>query len=183
VADGKLKITAQRESFMGSNFTSARLKTQDLYEFTFGRVEVMAKLPDGGGTWPAIWMLGADFETNPWPAAGEMDIMEHVGNQQNKIFSSLHYPGNSGGNAVTESVDIPNVSSEFHKYEINWAEGVITFSVDDTVFHTFINSDSVPFNKDFFLILNVAMGGTFGGVIDPLFSSSSMEVEYVRVYQ
>jgi len=112
-----------------------------------------------------------------------MDIMEHVGNQQNKIFSSLHYPGNSAGNAVTESVDIANVSTEFHKYEIYWSEELITFSVDETVFHTFTNSDSVPFNKDFFLILNVAIGGTFGGIVDPAFNSSSMEIEYVRVYQ
>ncbi|WP_109434713.1 MULTISPECIES: glycoside hydrolase family 16 protein [Aquimarina] len=181
VEGGLLKITAKAEG--GGAFTSARIKSQDLFEFTYGKVEVSAKLPSGGGTWPAIWMLGADFETNIWPAAGEIDIMEHVGNQQNTVFSSLHFPGNSGGNAITQNTIISDASSVFHKYSVEWSSTEIKFYVDDQLFHTFTNNSGLPFNKDFFLILNVAMGGNFGGTIDPAFTSSTMEIDYVRVYQ
>lgn len=183
IAGGVLKITAKAESFSGSNYTSARIKSQNLFEFTYGRVEVRAKLPTGGGTWPAIWMLGADFDTVGWPATGEIDIMEHVGNQQNTVFSSLHFPNNSGGNAVTQNTVINDVSTAFHNYSVEWSSTEIKFYVDDQLFHTFANSSAVPFNKDFFFILNVAMGGNFGGTIDPAFIESSMEIDYIRVYQ
>lgn len=166
-----------------SNFTSARIKTEGLQEFTYGRVEARAKLPDGGGTWPAIWMLGADFLTNPWPAAGEMDIMEHVGNQQNVIFGSTHDPSNFAGNARTGRTTVAGVSNDFHIYEMEWTETQIKFAVDGNVFHTVSNDGSRPFNKDFFFIMNVAMGGTFGGDIDANFVASSMEVDYIRMFQ
>ena len=183
VENGLLKITAIAESFSGSDYTSARILSKNKFDFTFGKIEVRAKLPTGGGTWPAIWMLGADIETNPWPGAGEIDIMEHVGNQQNTIFSSLHFPGNSGGNAITESTVVAGVSDDFHVYEANWTATEIVFSVDGMPYHTFPNNSSVPFDKDFFIILNQAMGGTFGGSIDPNFSQSTFEINYVRVYQ
>ena len=112
-----------------------------------------------------------------------MDIMEHVGNQQDVIFSSLHFPGNFGGNAITESINVPGVSDEFHIYGMEWNANEIRFSVDGTVYHVFENSGDLPFNKNFFLILNVAMGGNFGGAIDPAFQESTMEVDYIRVYQ
>lgn len=183
VSNGNLVITARAEAFGGANYTSARITTEDKLEFTYGRVDIRAKLPTGGGTWPALWMLGQDYATNTWPGCGEIDIMEHVGNQQNRIFSSLHFPGNSGGDAVTQSVDIDNVSDEFHEYSVIWSPETIRFFVDGERYHTFTNDGSLPFNSDFFLIFNVAMGGTFGGDIDPNFSNSSMEVDYVRVYQ
>lgn len=183
VEDGLLKITAIRESFNGSEFTSTRMNTKDLFEFEYGRAVIRAKLPTGGGTWPAIWTLGADFETNPWPAAGEMDIMEHVGNQQDRIFSTVHFPGNSGGNAIGDSFIVDNVSNEFHNYEFIWTPAQIRFLVDGEINFIFQNNSSLPFNKDFFLIMNVAMGGTFGGAIDPAFQESTLEVDYVRVYQ
>ncbi|CAH0998864.1 hypothetical protein LEM8419_00179 [Neolewinella maritima] len=183
VADGLLTITAQRENFSGSDFTSSRIVTENKFEFTYGRVEIRAKLPTGGGTWPALWMLGADYDTNTWPACGEIDIMEHVGNQQNRIFSSLHYPGNFGGNAATESTVVPTAEDEFHVYRAIWSESSIRFFVDDELYHTFNNSAGLPFDSDFFLIFNVAMGGNFGGAIDAAFQQSSMQVDYVRVYQ
>jgi hypothetical protein len=183
VENGNLIITASREAFSGAEFTSARIVTENLFEFTYGRIDISAKLPIGGGTWPALWMLGEDYATNTWPGCGEIDIMEHVGNQQNTIFSSLHFPGNSGGDAVTQNIVENNVSTEFHEYSAIWSPETIRFFVDGILYHTFANDGSLPFNSDFFLIFNVAMGGNFGGNIDPAFNSSSMEVDYVRVYQ
>jgi beta-glucanase (GH16 family) len=109
--------------------------------------------------------------------------MEHRGNSPNVIHGTLHYPGNSGGNANTATKTISNASTAFHVYKVIWNSATIKFYVDDVLFHTFANSNSVPFNKNFFLILNVAMGGTFGGAISPTFVQSAMEVDYVRVYQ
>ena len=180
IEDGLLKITAIRD---GEDFTSARIQSYQKQEFTYGRAEARAKLPTGGGTWPAIWMLGGDFETNIWPAAGELDIMEHVGNQQDVIFASTHDPNNFAGNARTGSVTEEGVSDEFHIYEMEWTATEISFAIDGVVFHTVSNSEGLPFNKDFFFILNVAMGGTFGGQIDPAFTMATMEVDYVRMYQ
>ncbi|GAA3508400.1 hypothetical protein GCM10022393_19450 [Aquimarina addita] len=180
IEGGFLKITAKAEN---GGYTSARIKSEGLFDFTYGRVEARAKLPTGGGTWPAIWMLGSDYLTNTWPNCGEMDIMEHVGNRQNEIFSTLHYTGRSGGNGVTDSIVIDDVSDAFHTYTIDWSPDEIVFLVDDTVYHTIENNSSLPFDSDFFLILNVAMGGGFGGDIDPAFTESTMEIDYIRVYQ
>lgn len=180
VQGGNLKITAKK---LGTGYTSTRLKTEDKYEFTYGKIEVKAKLPVGGGTWPAIWSLGQDYKTNAWPKCGEIDFMEHKGNDPNVIHGTLHYPGNFGANPNTATTTITNASTEFHIYKTIWSPTSIQFYVDDKLFHSFVNSASVPFNSDFFLILNVAMGGTFGGAIDPAFTQSSMEIDYVRVYQ
>lgn len=183
VADGLLQITARREAFASSEFTSARINTKERFNFQYGRIEARARLPIGGGTWPAIWMLGADFQTNPWPAAGEIDIMEHVGNQQNRIFGSTHSPDNFGGNSRTNTIVIDDVSTEFHVYEVEWDENEIRWFVDDVQFHSVPNDANMPFNKDFFILINFAMGGTFGGDIDPAFTESTLEVDYIRVYQ
>lgn len=183
VSGGTLKIIAKAENFSGSPYTSARLLTKDKFSFKYGKVEARAKLPFGAGTWAAIWMLGSNINTVPWPGCGEIDIMEHVGNQQNKIFGTLHYPGRSGGNADGSSVVIANASTEFHKYAVEWTASTIKISVDDFTYFTFSNSAAVPFNHNFFIILNVAMGGNFGGPVDPAFVSSAMEIDYIRVYQ
>jgi hypothetical protein len=180
VQGGNLKITAKK---VGSGYTSARLKSENKFEFTYGRVEVRAKLTTGAGTWPAIWMLGENYATNTWPACGEIDIMEFKGSQPTTIYGTLHYPGNSGGNGNGGSTTIANAASEFHIYKTIWSPESVKIYVDDVLFHTVANTSALPFNKDFFLILNVAMGGTFGGAIDPAFSQSSMEIDYVRVYQ
>ncbi|WP_452222697.1 glycoside hydrolase family 16 protein [Lacinutrix chionoecetis] len=180
VDDGMLKITAKK---VGSDYTSARLKSEDLYEFTYGRIEARAKLPSAQGTWPAIWMLGEDYATNTWPGCGEMDIMEHVGNDLNAIHGTLHYPGMFGANGDGSTINVDTATSEFHDYTLEWTPDVIKIVVDGEVFHSVINSASLPFNSDFFLILNVAMGGTFGGDIDPAFTQDTMEIDYIRVYQ
>ncbi|UOB16792.1 glycoside hydrolase family 16 protein [Abyssalbus ytuae] len=187
VEDGVLKIIAKAESFSGSNYTSARLKTQDKFEFTHGRVDVRAKLPSGGGTWPAIWMLGANFSDVGWPACGEIDIMEHVGNNPGIIGSALHTPSSSGDTQNKEDFSVPDATTEFHVYSVNWSENQISFLVDDEIFYTYNpedkNADTWPFNANQFLILNIAMGGTLGGTIDPAFTEATMEIDYVKVFQ
>lgn len=183
VSNGLLKITAKRETYGGMNFTSTRLLSKDKFSFKYGRVDVRAKLPAGGGTWPAIWMLGSNFSTVGWPGCGEIDIMEHKGNDVNRIHGTVHYTGRSGGNPDGATKVISNATTEFHIYSIDWTAGSIKFYVDDQLFHTVTNTSNLPFNQNFFLILNVAMGGTFGGAIDPNFSASSMEIDYIRIYK
>ena len=183
IENGVLKITAKAESFAGSDYTSARIKSHQKFDFTYGRVVARAKLPEGGGTWPAIWLLGSNFQTTPWPGCGELDIMEHVGNDQDRIYSSMHFPGNSGGNPISNSMIVPGVSDEFHDYEVIWTPTLIQFFVDGTLLLNYPNDNTLPFDHDFFLIVNVAMGGSFGGSIDPAFNESSLEVDYIRVYQ
>ncbi len=183
VSDGTLKIVLKKENFSGSAYTSARLLSKGKYSFKYGKIEVRAKLPAGGGTWPAIWMLGDNISTVGWPACGEVDIMEHVGNQLNKIYATLHHPGHSGGNGDGNTVMVPTATTDFHKYTCDWNSSSIKFLVDDVPFYTFANTGSLPFNQNFFIILNVAMGGNFGGTIDPAVTSATMEIDYVRVYQ
>jgi beta-glucanase (GH16 family) len=183
VEGGSLKIISKKENYLGSSYTSARLQTKGKFSFKYGRVEMRAKLPSGGGTWPALWMLGSNIDTAVWPACGEIDMMEHKGNDLNRIYGTLHYTGHSGGGGDSSNV-IPNTtaSTQFHIYSIDWRADAIKFYVDGQLFKTFVNSASLPFNQNFFLIFNSAMGGTFGGAIDPNFVSSTFEIDYVRVY-
>lgn len=183
VSSGTLKIVLKKEAYQGFNYTSARLLSKGKFSFKYGRVDIRAKLPSGGGTWPALWMLGDNISSVGWPACGEIDIMEHVGNQLNKIFGTLHHPNHSGGNADGGTVNISNATTEFHVYSLDWSPTQIKFFVDNQLFYTFANNSSLPFNQNFFFIMNIAMGGNFGGAVDPNFTSSAMEVDYVRVYQ
>lgn len=182
VQGGVLKIIAKKENYLGSSYTSARLLTKGKFSFKYGRVDIRAKLPGGGGVWPALWMLGDNISTVGWPACGEIDIMEYAGNRVNKITAALHYPGNSGGNPFTGNTTISNAETEFHVYSVDWRESHVKIYVDDQLFLSFANNDNVPFNQKFFLIFNCAMGGSYGGAIDPAFSQSVMEIDYVRVY-
>lgn len=183
VSNGVLKITAKRENYSGMAFTSARLLTQDKFIFKYGKIEVKAKLPSGIGTWPAVWMLGNNIGTVGWPACGEIDIVEHRGSELNKIFGTLHYPGRSGGNPDGSTKLIANATTEFHIYTVEWYPDFIKIYVDNQLFHSVANSANIPFNHDYFLLANVAMGGTFGGAVESSFSSASMEIDYIRIYK
>ena len=183
VSDGTLKIMLKKESYQGSEYTSARILTKGKFSFKYGKIEARIKLPAGGGTWPAFWMLGDNFSTAGWPACGEIDIMEHVGNQLNRVFSTMHYPNHSGGNGVGGFVMNPTATTEFHVYKCEWSAATLKFFIDDNLYYTFANASTMPFNQNFFIILNLAMGGNFGGSVDPNFSSGQMEVDYVRVSQ
>jgi len=182
VEGGSLKITAKKD---GNDYTSARIKTQGRYNFTYGRVEVRAKLPSEQGTWPAIWMLGSNFPTVGWPQAGEIDIMEQTGSNKNTILGTCHWYESSTSSPASygESYSITNSSSEFHLYTMEWTESAIKIFVDDIKYYELSNNADFPFDADFFLILNVAMGGTLGGSIDSAFTQDTMEIDYVKVFQ
>lgn len=190
VSEGTLKIVAKKEEFTAQGttkeYTSARLNS--LFSFTYGRVEVRAKLPSGHGTWPAIWMLGSNIETVGWPACGEIDIMEHWGHEAEKISSATHTPSCHGGctDVTVGTSVIADYHTEFHVYAVEWTKDAINFIIDGEHVYSYNpaikNNDTWPFTRDQFLILNVAMGGDWFGV-DPNFKASTMEVDYVRVYQ
>ena len=197
VSNGTLKIVAKKEEFTFVNsrnenikkdFTSARLITQDKFEFTYGRIDVRAKLPQGDGTWPAIWTLGANIDTVNWPACGEIDIMEHWGHEATIVSSATHNQACSGGcnNVTVGTTTINDYATEFHVYSIVWDENEIRFLIDDEYKYKYKPSnktdDNWPYNKDQFILLNVAMGGSWF-TIDPNFTEATMEVDYVRVYQ
>lgn len=186
--NGNLVITAIAEQFSSSRFTSARIKTDGLFEQAYGRFEARLKTPFGRGIWPAFWMLGADFSDVGWPQTGEIDIMEFRGQEPSRIHGSLHGPGYSAGNAITSSFSLSNsrFDTEFHIFAVEWFEDRIDYYVDDIRYQTVERTDvggEWVFNKPFFLILNVAVGGTFvGPPSDQTPFPQQMIIDYVRVY-
>lgn len=197
VENGVLYLVAKKETFTDQGqtkqYTSARLNSK--FAFTYGRVEVRAKLPSGIGTWPAIWTLGKNisedgaywqiqgFGTLPWPACGEMDIMEHWGNNQNFVQSATHTPSSFGATVNHGGQNIPTVSSEFHVYSLDWTPDKLVFAVDGVEHFTYHppvkNANTWPFDADQYLLLNIAIQPS----ITPDFVESAMEIDYVRVYQ
>jgi beta-glucanase (GH16 family) len=191
VTNGKLEIEAQYYPNLETKYTSARLVTRDKGDWKYGRIAVKAKIPSGLGTWPAIWMLSTDWEYGGWPASGEIDIMEHVGYDQNKIHGSVHTQAyyHKIGTQKSEQIINSTVSTKFHEYSIEWDAEKIDFFVDDYKYFSFANEHKTfaewPFDKRFHLILNLAFGGDWGGAkgIDNTIFPVKMEVEYVRVYE
>jgi beta-glucanase (GH16 family) len=157
--------------------------TRGKFSFKYGRVEVRAKFPTGVGTWPAAWMLGDNIGTVGWPDCGEMDIVEHLGRDPGKIYGTLHYPGRSGGNADGKTIMLPDAMNTFHTYAIEWSATDIKIFADDSLYHTVANPAKLPFNQNFFILLNLGIGGDFGGAVDPALTAATYEVDYVRVYQ
>ncbi len=195
VKNGKLNIVARYEEYSSTegtrNFTSARLRTKYKGDWLYGRIEVSAKLPAGKGTWPAIWMLPTDWEYGGWPQSGEIDIMEHVGFDPNVIHGSIHTKDYNHiiGTQKTSSINVQTALSEFHIYAIEWTKDKIDFFVDDSLYFSFSNEhtgwEKWPFDKRFHLILNIAVGGSWGGQkgIDTKAFPATMEIDYVRVYE
>jgi len=191
VSDGTLKIRAVKEKVGGFNYTSARLITKGKGDWLYGRFEISAKLPEGRGLWPAIWMLSTDWEYGGWPESGEIDIMENVGYDPFNIVASAHTSkyyfkiGTQKNNtiAVNDNRDV------FHTYTLEWSENKIDTYVDDSLYFSFTKeADDFkvwPFDKRFHLLLNLAVGGDWGGqkgVNDSIFPVA-MEIDYVRVFQ
>lgn len=189
VENGVLKITARREQYMGSSYTSARIISKVKYEKKYGRIEARIKLPRGKGLWPAFWMLGANSDTEIWPQCGEIDIMEYLGNSPTKIFGTVHGPGYSGGESISKNFYLSNsrFDTDFHIFGIEWDENRVNFYVDDFLYHS-VTPEDVPgewvFNQPFYLILNVAVGGNLPG--SPNSETpfpQEMLVDYIRVYE
>jgi hypothetical protein len=182
VEDGKLKITAIKKS--NGDYTSARIRSFQKQDFTYGRIDVRAKMPSKtNGIWPAIWMLGSNYPNPEWPACGEIDILEYAQSNSFRAQSTVHHPDNHGGGDSYTRTDYNDLHEKFYTYSLVWTKEALTFYVEDKPHHIVGNSCALPFNWDFNIILNFAMGGTFGGEIDSSFTSETMEIDYVKVYQ
>ncbi len=193
VKDGMLIITAKLvgDGQKAGDYTSTRLISKGKKEFTYGRMEARMKLPGGKGTWPAFWMLGANIDQVGWPACGEIDIMEHVGYDPNNVSAALH-TSSSYGNTVNHKLEeLIGCEDNFHVYGVIWTAENMKFYIDtpDNVYYEYSpsikNDDTWPFYKDQFFLLNIAVGGNWGGAegVDDSIFPQSMEVDYVRVYQ
>jgi beta-glucanase (GH16 family) len=194
VEDGKLKIIARKEDFKECMYTSARLLTHGKFSFMYGRVDVLAKLPKGKGSWPAIWMLPDSIRNGvAWPKCGEIDIVEHVGKDQDTCHFTIHSEtyNHTKGTQRTHVQHFNNVSEEFHLYSIDWTKDYITYLFDDHEIARFYKhgegldntENGWAFNQPFFLLLNVAVGGYWPGEVDESTLPYTMEVAYVRVSQ
>lgn len=192
VKDGILSIICKKENYLGKQYTSARIVSANKFSFTYGKIQFRAKLPTGVGVWPALWMLGSDISRNPWPNCGEIDVMEQVGYDPDVVHSTIHCGAYNGAAGTQKGSSVKNttVRSEYHVYTCQWLPDRILFFIDDTKIFEYVpsNTDDAsiwPYNKDFFIIMNIAFGGNWGGAqgIDPNFTSSEMNVDYVRVYQ
>jgi len=183
VENGVLKVKAIKETYEGRGYTSARMLTKGKFEFMYGTVEIRAKVPSAVGTWPAVWMMGGDIEKVGWPSCGEVDIVEHKGSNLNTIFAALHYPGRSGGNCNTNTTLVEKATTDFHIYRAEWSKQSLEFFVDDKLFHSVPLTQEMPYHKNFFFLVNLAIGGGFGGPVDPAFTTSTFEVDYIRVYK
>lgn len=193
VQDGVLIIEGRKDNYLGSEYSSGRIHSQNKGDLLYGRVEVRAKLPAGRGTWPAIWMMPTDYTGYGagWPDSGEIDIMEHVGYDEGLVHATTHNKAYYWVNGLQRkgSVVMPDVTEAFHVYAVEWDEQRMDFYIDDVHYFTYINDhrgwQSWPFDKSFYVILNLAIGGNWGGAagVDPDIWPRRMEVDYVRMYK
>ena len=188
--NGNLVIQAVRDG--AGSYTSARLKTEGLFTIQYGRIEARIKIPFGQGIWPAFWMLGQDIRTVGWPNCGEIDIMENIGKEPSIVHGSLHGPGYSGNTPLTSKYSLPNgarFADDFHVYAVEWSPEKIDFMVDGVKYYTATAHDLPPgakwvYDHPFFLLLNVAVGGSWPGNPDATTTfPQTMLVDYVKVWQ
>jgi beta-glucanase (GH16 family) len=187
--NGMLVIEARQEKYEDSYYTSARLKTQGLQNFQYGRIEARLKVPSGKGLWPAFWMLGSSFNGSNWPDCGEIDIMEYIGKEPDLILGTLHGPGYSGALGISAwNRQTYNIADDYHTYAIEWEADEIRWYYDGAQYHTVTRMDvgdrEWVFEQPFFIILNLALGGQLPGPIglDTVFPTQYL-VDYVRVYE
>jgi len=191
VSNGVLNIVARQESFGGFNYTSARLKTEGRFSKQYGRFEFGARLPQGVGFWPALWMLGTNFTSVGWPACGEIDVMENNGSSPTNVQGTIHY-----GGSTTQNYTLPGgFVTNFHTYLLEWTTNAILWYVDGLRYHTQTNWSSfagpypAPFNQPFFLLMNLAIGGNYLGNPSQANINANtvfpgiMQVDYVRIYE
>ena len=206
VQNGVLTITGKKESFRNADFqkgstdwrrkdslaqyTSASINTNGKVDLQYGRIEIRAKLPHGGGMWPAIWMLGVNQEQLGWPACGEIDIMEFIGNHPQDIYGTIHFADSTEKNKHRSSggkTTNATLQNDFHVYALEWTKDEMEIYLDDKPYHHFIidsagKGSNNPFRKPFYLLLNMAMGAEWPGPIDDAVLPQQFIVDYVRVY-
>ncbi|MEM1001321.1 MAG: glycoside hydrolase family 16 protein [Bacteroidota bacterium] len=203
VENGMLVLTAREELFEGSNYTSARITTQNLLEQQYGRFEARIRLPWGKGLWPAFWLLGNDCDQNPWPNCGEIDVMEFLGDEPTVVFGRVHGPGYNAGDSVSKEyqLDGGRFDNEFHVFGVEWSPNIINFYVDDVLYQSITpqsiaedaedsisnsileNAGEWVFNRPFYIILNIAVGGNLPGAPNEQTEfPQRMLVDYIRVY-
>ena len=185
IKNGLLVITAKKED---SLFTSTRLKTQNKFSFQYGTIEMRAKLPSGKGTWPAFWLLGENIKEVGWPKCGEVDIMEFAGKDPHTIHTTLHNKASYGNSDYTASYENEAIATGFHTYTANWDKDKIEFFIDDELIYTYQpevkNEDNWPYDQPFFVLLNFAVGGHFGGFeIDEDVFPQEFVIDYVKVWK
>lgn len=192
VEDGNLIIEAHKEKRGDREYTSTRIISKNKGDWTYGRIEVRANLPKGKGTWPAIWMLSTDWKYGGWPASGEIDIMEHVGYDPGVVHGTIHTEAYNHVKQTQKEgkITIPDAQDAFHVYAVNWEKDKMEFLVDGKVYHTVIRDPKDdfkgwPFDQRFHLLMNIAVGGNWGGAqgVDESIWPQTMEIDYVRVYQ
>ncbi|KAF1714966.1 glycoside hydrolase [Pseudoxanthomonas yeongjuensis] len=191
VGEGVLSITARRQKIEGSDYSSARLRSKDKGDFLYGRFEVRAKLPGGRGTWPAIWMLPTDQAYGGWPKSGEIDIMEHVGYDPGRIHVTMHTGAynHTIGTQKTATHVVADAMTQFHRYRVDWTPASIRGYIDDVQVYEFVNEGTGPaawpFDQRFHFLLNIAVGGDWGGKegVDKDIFPATMQVDYVRAYR
>ena len=182
--NGHLVITVKKD---GDNYTSTRITTAGKKEFKYGYIEARAKIPTGHGIWPAFWMLGSNIRQVGWPKAGEIDILEYVGKEPDMVFTSLHTQDSHGNTINSKKTRFEDIEEGFHTYAIDWTKDKIEFLVDGKSVYTFAPKDKSvdvwPYSQPFYFIINVAVGGNFGGpeVDDKIFPQEFV-IDYVRVY-
>ena len=184
---GKGKLIIQPK-FQNGIYTSTRILSKGKKEFQYGYFETRAKLPSGRGLWPAFWMLGSNISELGWPKCGEIDILEYVGREPNIIFTSLHTQDSFGSTVNTKKTNLPNIEKGFHTYGMDWSKERISFFVDNKLVYTFQpevkNENTWPFDQRFYFIINLAIGGNFGGAtIDKEITNQKFEIDYIKVYQ
>ncbi|MDE2126676.1 MAG: glycoside hydrolase family 16 protein [Armatimonadetes bacterium] len=189
VENGHLTITGIHEPYKGAQFTSASLQTHDTFSFEYGRLEVRAKLPGGSGTWPAIWLMGEDVGQTGWPRCGELDVMEHVAFDAAGIHGTVHlpHPDGQGQASAGGTVQAPDCTTAWHVYGMNWSPQAISFSLDGKPYfrYPYSGPQSWVFDKPMYLIINLAIGGDWGGQhgLDPAAYPQKFQIDYVRVWQ
>ena len=183
---GNLVITAKKE--VNNSYSSSRITTKGKKEFQYGRIETRAKLPTGQGVWPALWMLGSNIDQVGWPMCGEIDILEYVGKEPQVVFTSLHTQDSHGNTINTKKTKIETIEEGFHLYAIEWSADKIEFFIDSQLVYTFEPKSKTqavwPFNQSFYFIINVAIGGSFGGPeVDDAIFPQKFYIDYIKVYQ
>lgn len=183
--EGNLVIRAARHQ---SSFTSARLISKELAQFTYGRLECRALLPGGGGLWSAFWALGADIDAVPWPGCGEIDVMENIGREPHRVFGTVHCPGHSGAGGISGDMMVGESLHEyFHVFAVDWFPDRIVWRLDGQAYHEVTRAElgsAWRFDHPFYLLINLAVGGTLGAEVDPQTRfPAELKVDYVRVYR